>query len=108
MIAETCTDSKYRLLCAIYGQQLVRDKMHKGIEEALSTALNMLSVRERRVLELRFGFDRDKGRTMKEVGVIYEVTGGRIGQIVAKALRKLRHPRRSRVFRPYLADSFPV
>ncbi len=64
--------------------------------------LDTLSERERKVLELRFGLKDHKPRTLEEVGRVFGVTRERIRQIEAKALRKLRHPSRSRKLRDYL------
>ena len=60
-------------------------------------------VGQREILRLRFGLDRGEPRTLEEVGVEFNVTRERIRQIEAKALRKLRHPSRSRQLRDYLA-----
>ncbi len=68
------------------------------IEEVLST----LSPREQRVLQLRFGLEDGRSRTLEEVGKKFNVTRERIRQIEAKALRKLRHPSRSRKLKDYL------
>ena len=64
--------------------------------------LEGLSDRERKVLELRFGLQDGRTRTLEEVGQEFGVTRERIRQIEAKALRKLRHPIRSRKLRDYL------
>ena len=58
--------------------------------------------RERRVLQLRFGLEDGRARTLEEVGKEFNVTRERIRQIEAKALRKLRHPSRSRKLKDYL------
>ncbi|MBO4420733.1 MAG: RNA polymerase sigma factor RpoD, partial [Lachnospiraceae bacterium] len=55
-----------------------------------------------RVLRLRFGLDDGRARTLEEVGKVFDVTRERIRQIEAKALRKLRHPSRSRKLRDFL------
>ncbi|HEY49008.1 MAG TPA: RNA polymerase sigma factor RpoD [Dehalococcoidia bacterium] len=68
------------------------------VEEVLST----LTPRERRVLQLRFGLEDGRSRTLEEVGKEFGVTRERIRQIEAKALRKLRHPSRSRKLKDYL------
>ena len=72
------------------------------LKEQLSEILTSLSERERRVLEMRFGLTDGQGRTLEEVGTEFGVTRERIRQIEAKALRKLRHPIRSRKLRDYL------
>ena len=64
--------------------------------------LASLTPRERKVLELRFGLEDGRSRTLEEVGREFNVTRERIRQIEAKALRKLRHPTRSRKLRDYL------
>ena len=61
-----------------------------------------LTPREQRVLQLRFGLEDGRARTLEEVGLEFKVTRERIRQIEAKALRKLRHPSRSRKLRDYL------
>ena len=70
--------------------------------EEVARALGTLSERERRVLQLRFGIDDGRSRTLEEVGREFGVTRERIRQIEAKALRKLRHPSRSRLLRDFL------
>jgi RNA polymerase primary sigma factor len=72
------------------------------LKEQLNEILTSLSDRERRVLEMRFGLNDGQGRTLEEVGSEFGVTRERIRQIEAKALRKLRHPIRSRKLRDYL------
>jgi RNA polymerase primary sigma factor len=64
--------------------------------------LDSLTDRERKVLQLRFGLDDGRSRTLEEVGKEFHVTRERIRQIEAKALRKLRHPSRSRKLKDYL------
>ena len=66
--------------------------------------LNTLTPREERVLKMRFGLEDGTERTLEEVGQAFGVTRERIRQIEAKALRKLRHPSRSRRLRAFLAD----
>ena len=72
------------------------------LRESVKNALAVLSDREREVLELRFGLIDGKDHTLEEVGQYFNVTRERIRQIEAKALRKLRHPTRSRHLRDYL------
>ena len=72
-------------------------------EEQVQSALSVLTERERQVLEMRFGLRDGKDYTLEEVGRYFNVTRERIRQIEAKALRKLRHPTRSRHLRDYLA-----
>ncbi len=72
------------------------------LREQLVEVLSTLTEREQRVLCLRFGLDDGRARTLEEVGREFNVTRERIRQIEAKALRKLRHPSRSRKLRDYL------
>lgn len=72
------------------------------LREQMQDVLAALSERERQVLELRFGLKDGQPRTLEEVGLAFKVTRERIRQIEAKALRKLRHPLRSRKLRDYL------
>ena len=72
------------------------------LRESVKNALAVLSERERQVLELRFGLMDGKDHTLEEVGQYFNVTRERIRQIESKALRKLRHPTRSRHLRDYL------
>jgi RNA polymerase primary sigma factor len=72
------------------------------LKEQMQDILDSLSERERKVLEMRFGLLDGQGRTLEEVGQEFGVTRERIRQIEAKALRKLRHPIRSRKLRDYL------
>ena len=72
------------------------------LREQVEDALDSLGGRERRVLQLRFGLDDGRQRTLEEVGREFGVTRERIRQIEAKALRKLRHPSRSKLLRDYL------
>ncbi len=72
------------------------------LKEQVEEVLDNLSGRERRVLQLRFGLDDGRQRTLEEVGREFGVTRERIRQIEAKALRKLRHPTRSKKLKDYL------
>ncbi len=73
------------------------------LKEQVQNALSVLTERERQVLEMRFGLLDGKDYTLEEVGKYFQVTRERIRQIEAKALRKLRHPTRSRHLRDYLS-----
>jgi len=64
--------------------------------------LSSLTPREQRVLQLRFGLEDGRSRTLEEIGQEFELTRERIRQIEAKALKKLRHPSRSRKLKDYL------
>jgi RNA polymerase primary sigma factor len=75
---------------------------HQLLKEQVEAVLDSLSGRERRVLQLRFGLEDGRSRTLEEVGKEFNVTRERIRQIEAKALRKLRHPSRSRKLKDYL------
>jgi RNA polymerase primary sigma factor len=72
------------------------------LKEQLDGVLDTLTEREKRVLELRFGIEDGRPRTLEEVGKEFGVTRERIRQIEAKALRKLRHPSRSKKLKDYL------
>ncbi len=75
-----------------------RELLKGQIDEVLGS----LTPREKQVLALRFGLEDGRGRTLEEVGKVFQVTRERIRQIEAKAIRKLRHPSRSRKLRDYL------
>ena len=72
------------------------------LKEQLDEVLDTLTEREQKVLRLRFGMNDGRARTLEEVGKEFDVTRERIRQIEAKALRKLRHPSRSRKLKDYL------
>ena len=72
------------------------------LKEQLEEVMNTLTPREAKVLKLRFGLEDGKARTLEEVGREFDVTRERIRQIEAKALRKLRHPSRSKKLRDYM------
>ena len=74
------------------------------LREQLDEVLDTLTDREENVLRLRFGLDDGKMRTLEDVGKVFNVTRERIRQIEAKALRKLRHPSRSRKLKDFLID----
>ena len=73
------------------------------LKEEMDNILNTLTEREKRVLRLRFGIGDGYPRTLEEVGAVFKVTRERVRQIEAKALRKLRHPTRSRKLKNFLA-----
>jgi len=72
------------------------------LKEQIEDALSSISPREKSVLQFRFGLEDGRSRTLEEVGKVFNVTRERIRQIEAKAIRKLRHPSRSRKLRGYL------
>jgi RNA polymerase primary sigma factor len=77
-----------------------------NMKEQLATMLKTLTPREERIIKMRFGLDDGSEHTLEEVGRTFAVTRERIRQIEAKALRKLRHPSRSKRFRVFLEGSF--
>ncbi len=81
-------------------EQHAADEM---LKEELEVALQSLTDREQKVIRLRFGLEDGKARTLEEVGQEFSVTRERIRQIEAKALRKLRHPQRSKKLKDFLA-----
>ena len=81
-------------------EQHAADEM---LKEELEVALQSLTEREQKVIRLRFGLEDGKARTLEEVGQEFSVTRERIRQIEAKALRKLRHPQRSKKLKDFLA-----
>ena len=78
--------------------------IHEMLKEEISDVLLTLTEREEQVLRLRFGLDDGSSKTLEEVGQMFGVTRERIRQIEAKALRKLRHPSRSRKLKDFLND----
>ena len=74
---------------------------HQLLKEQVEDVLDSLTGRERRVLQLRFGLEDGRSRTLEEVGREFGVTRERIRQIEAKALRKLRHPSRARLLKAF-------
>ncbi|MFI3257328.1 MAG: sigma factor-like helix-turn-helix DNA-binding protein, partial [Spirochaetales bacterium] len=75
---------------------------HILLKEQVQGVLDTLPLREQEVLEMRFGFKDGYSLTLEEVGLYFDVTRERIRQIEAKALRRLRHPRRSSGLRDYI------
>lgn len=75
---------------------------NNSLRQKISTALSTLTPREERVIDLRYGITDGRWRTLEEVGEIFNVTRERVRQIEAKALRKLRHPSKSKYFKIYL------
>ena len=81
----------------------------QGLEQAMNEVLStLLTDREQRVLQLRFGLEDGRSRTLVEVGKEFDVTRERIRQIEAKALRKLRYPSRSRKLKDFLVEKSPA
>jgi RNA polymerase primary sigma factor len=76
--------------------------IQSNLRETTTRTLALLSPREERVLRMRFGIGMNKDHTLEEVGLQFSVTRERIRQIEAKALRKLKHPSRSRILRSFL------
>jgi len=76
--------------------------LHSMLKEELTSALDSLSDREQKILALRFGIEDGSPRTLEEVGNVFRVTRERVRQIEAKALRKLKHPTRSRRLKTFL------
>ena len=72
------------------------------LREQLEEVMETLTEREQKVIRLRYGLGDGRPRTLEEVGKEFNVTRERIRQIEAKALRKLRHPSRSRILKDYL------
>ncbi|MBP5175434.1 MAG: sigma-70 family RNA polymerase sigma factor, partial [Treponema sp.] len=75
---------------------------YKLLQEQLRSVLNTLPPREQEVLKMRFGLEDGYSLTLEEVGLYFNVTRERIRQIEAKALRRLRHPRRASGLRDYI------
>ena len=79
--------------------------VHTMLKEEIEGALNSLTERERKILTMRFGIKDGTPHTLEEVGNVFRVTRERVRQIEAKALRKLRHPSRSRSLRAFLDET---
>ena len=80
------------------------NKAREMLKDEIAEVLLTLTEREEKVIRLRFGLEDGKSRTLEEVGQMFGVTRERIRQIEAKALRKLRHPSRSRKLKDYMGD----
>ena len=76
--------------------------MQNNLKEVLEELIQSLSDREARVFKKRFGIDQQREYTLEEIGLNFDVTRDRTRQIEAKALRKLKHPSRSRKLRSFL------
>ncbi len=92
-------ETLFRTTMFLHRQKLQRFSM---LKEQLVDVLDTLTEREQKVLKLRFGLEDGSARTLEEVGKKFDVTRERIRQIEAKALRKLRHPTRSKKLKDYL------
>ena len=73
-----------------------------ALQEQIKEALSTLTEREAKVLQMRYGLEDGQPKTLEEVGKAFQVTRERIRQIEAKALRKLKHPARSKLLKDYL------
>jgi RNA polymerase primary sigma factor len=82
--------------------QPIDDTTTQLLKDQISEVLLTLTPREQKVLQLRFGLEDGRSRTLEEVGLVFKVTRERIRQIEAKALRKMRHTSRSHKLRDYL------
>jgi RNA polymerase primary sigma factor len=81
----------------------IQSAYSKLLSEKIQEVLDTLPPREARILRLRFGLENGRSYTLEEVGQKFGLTRERIRQIESKALRRLRHPRRSRQLRDYLS-----
>jgi RNA polymerase primary sigma factor len=82
--------------------QPIEAAIQSELRETTTRVLASLTAREERILRMRFGIGMNKDHTLEEVGQQFSVTRERIRQIEAKALRKLKHPSRSRILRSFL------
>ena len=78
--------------------------INKILSETIESILSTLTDREKTILELRFGLKDGRERTLEEIGTVFGVTRERIRQIEVKAIRKLRHPTRSKKFKNYYIE----
>jgi len=102
------TDPDNELACEDYVVKLAVDPLEKieydQRQKAVSQALNTLTPREEFILRAHFGIGRANDNTFEEIGNIFGVTRERIRQLEVKALRKLKHPLRSKKLRPFAED----
>src|SRR5499433_1743833 len=82
----------------------IEEGIQSNLRETTTRTLALLTPREERIIRMRFGIGINKDHTLEEVGQRFSVTRERIRQIEAKALRKLKHPSRSRILRSFLHD----
>ena len=87
---------------AHFGDVVIHEVEQNNLREKIDEVLTDLSDQEQQVLRMRFGLDDDTPKTLEEIGKVFGVTRERIRQIEAKALRKLRHPSRSKKLKDYL------
>lgn len=87
---------------AHFGDVVMHEVEQNNLREKIEEVLTDLSDQEQQVLRMRFGLDDDTPKTLEEIGKVFGVTRERIRQIEAKALRKLRHPSRSKKLRDYM------
>jgi RNA polymerase primary sigma factor len=87
-------------------QSPLNQTANKMLQEQIRAVLNTLPAREQKVLKMRFGLEDGYIHTLEEVGYVFQVTRERIRQIEAKALRRLRHPSRSKKLKDYLEDEY--
>ena len=87
---------------AHFGDVVIHEVEQNNLREKIDEVLTDLSDQEQQVLRMRFGLDDDTPKTLEEIGKVFGVTRERIRQIEAKAIRKLRHPSRSKKLRDYL------
>jgi RNA polymerase primary sigma factor len=93
-LGDIIEDTRERGPVELTDQRLLREEIRK--------VLNQLTIRERQVIELRFGLLDDHDHTLEEVGKKLKVTRERVRQIEERAIRKLRHPQASRILKDYL------
>jgi RNA polymerase primary sigma factor len=108
-----CGSGKSAVQVRVAGRDFIEDKaamipldaaIEANLREATTRVLSSLTPREERLLRMRFGIGMNTDHTLEEVGQQFNVTRERIRKIEAKALRKLKHPSRSRKLRSFLDD----